>query len=126
MYTFKLQYDSVERKLKVYDEYTIWIGTALLDRDTNIVCTYIDHNNYDGVGHLPNYGQYLTLETLKNLCIEFAATSGIDNDIIDDLIEGWSAVDFECIGFKLDDILYSDKPVQNDIDSQIFNYWMKK
>lgn len=126
MYTFKLQYDSVERKLKVYDEYTIWIGTALLDRDTNIVCTYIDHNNYDGVGYLPNYGEYLTLETLKNLCIEFAATSGIDADIIDDLKEGWSAIDFECIGFKLDDILYSDKHIVDSIDDQIFNYWMKK
>lgn len=126
MYMFKLQYDRVERKLKVCDEHGIWIGTALLNSVTNTVCTYIDHSNIDGRNHLPTDGRKLSIENLKSLCIEFAATSGIDEDIIQELQEGWMQVDFECIKFQLDDVLYSEKEVQNDIDSQIFNYWMKK
>lgn len=126
MYMFKLQYDRVERKLKVYDEHSVWIGTALLNSVTNTVCTYIDHSNIDGRNHLPTDGRKLTLENLKSLCIELAATSGIDEDIIQELQEGWMQVDFECIKFQLDDVLYSEKEVQNDIDSQIFNCWMKK
>lgn len=126
MYMFKLQYDRVERKLKVCDEHGIWIGTALLNSDTNIICTYIDHSNIDGRNHLPIDGRKLTPENLKALCIELAATSGIDEDVIDKLQEGWMQVDFECIDFQLGDIIYSEKEVQNDIDSQIFNYWMKK
>lgn len=126
MYMFKLQYDRVERKLKVYDEHSVWIGIALLNSVTNTVCTYIDHSNIDGRNHLPTDGRKLTLENLKSLCIELAATSGIDEDIIQELQEGWMQVDFECIKFQLDDVLYSEKEVQNDIDSQIFNCWMKK
>lgn len=126
MYLFNLMYDRVERKLKVYDENTIWIGTVLLNTVTNTVCTYIDHSNIDGRNHLPSDGRKLTLENLKTICIELAATSGIDEDLIDELKEGWIQVDYICAGFKLDDILYSETAVQNDIDSQIFNYWMKK
>lgn len=126
MYTFKLQFDKVERKLKVCDGYGIWIGTVLLNTVTNTVCTYIDHSNIDGRNHLPSDGRKLTLENLKSICIELAATSGIDEDIIYDLKEGWLAVDYECIGFKLEEVIYSDKPVENTIDDQIFNYWMKK
>lgn len=126
MYLFNLMYDRVERKLKVYDENTVWIGTVLLNANTNIACTYIDHDNIDGRRHLPNDGRKLTPENLKAICIELAATSGIDEDLIDELKEGWMQVDYICTGFELDDILYSETVVQNDIDSQIFNYWMKK
>lgn len=126
MYLFNLMYDRVERKLKVYDENTVWIGTVLLNTVTNTVCTYIDHSNIDGRNHLPSDGRRLTPENLKTICIELAATSGIDEDLIDELKEGWMQVDYICAGFELDDILYSETAVQNDIDSQIFNYWMKK
>ena len=126
MYLFNLMYDRVERKLKVYDENTVWIGTVLLNTVTNTVCTYIDHSNIDGRNHLPSDGRRLTPENLKTICIELAATSGIDEDLIDELKEGWMQVDYICAGFELDDILYSETEVQNDIDSQIFNYWMKK
>lgn len=126
MYLFNLMYDRVERKLKVYDENTVWIGTVLLNANTNIACTYIDHDNIDGRRHLPNDGRKLTPENLKTICIELAATSGIDEDLIDELKEGWMQVDYICAGFELGDILYSETVVQNDIDSQIFNYWMKK
>lgn len=126
MYLFILMYDRVERKLKVYDENIVWIGTVLLNNVTNTVCTYIDHSNIDGRNHLPPDGRKLTPENLKTICIELAATSGIDEDLIDELKEGWMQVDYICAGFELDDILYSETVVQNDIDSQIFNYWMKK
>lgn len=126
MYLFTLMYDRVERKLKVYDENIVWIGTVLLNNVTNTVCTYIDHSNIDGRRHLPNDGRKLTPENLKTICIELAATSGIDEDLIDELKEGWMQVDYICAGFELDDILYSETVVQNDIDLQIFNYWMKK
>lgn len=126
MYLFNLMYDRVERKLKVYDENIVWIGTVLLNNVTNTVCTYIDHSNIDGRNHLPSDGRKLTPENLKAICIELAATSGIDEDLIDELKEGWMQVDYICAGFELDDILYSETVVQNDIDSQIFNYWMKK
>lgn len=125
MYMFKLQYDRVERKLKVYDEHTIWLGTVLLYTDKNVVCTYVDHA-HDDFRLLEIDGRQMTLENLKALCIELAATSGIDEDIIQELEEGWMQSDFECIGFQLSDIIYSETKVQNDIDSQIFNCWMKK
>lgn len=126
MYMFKLQYDRVERKLKVYDEHNIWLGTVLLHSDSNSICTYIDHDNMDDRTILPSDGRRLTLDVLKSLAIELAATSGIDEDIIDELQEGWMQSDFECINFQLGDIIYSETKVQNDIDSQIFNCWMKK
>ena len=126
-YTFKLKYEKAYRSVKFYDQHNCWIGTVYAYADKNAIYRYIDHSHLDEGGfssHLANTD--ITLDVIKRLAIVFASNSGIDNDIIQELEEDWTTIDFECIGFKMADIIYSDDKIDDSIDTQIFNMWMKK
>lgn len=107
MYKFRTSWIEENRLLMVRDEDRWWIGEIYINED-NVVT----NSQYKGKDFTP--------ELLNKIAIDFGYASGIDEDVMETIKEGFVFVhdtpEFPMHLFKKDKV---------NIDDDIFNMWIK-